>query len=170
MGGDKIDPADYPRLRQEGLDKELQSMRDFRVYEEHSTFQLPESISRAALPTVWVEKVKNGRVKMRLVCQGFYQSHLEKDDVYASTPLLPSLKFLLAHALQRDYSINFADVSTAFLHADLEEEIWVIPPAEVNPNGDKLWKLLKPCMDYGRLLKPGKTTLPRSWLRSVFVD
>ena len=40
MGGDKIDPADYPRLRQEGLDKELQSMRDFRVYEEHSTFQL----------------------------------------------------------------------------------------------------------------------------------
>ena len=130
-------------------------MRDFRVYEEHKAFQLPEAISRSALPTIWVERVKNGQVRMRLVCQGFYQSHLEKDDVYASTPLLPTLKFLLAHALQRGYSINFADVSTAFLHADIDEEIWVVPPKEAYPNGGVLWKLRKAMY--------GLRSAPKAW-------
>ncbi len=78
-----------------GMTTEMNSMKNFDVYEEVAADQLlPEQI-RDALPTMWVKKAKGAEVRCRLVCKGCYEETPDKDDVYASTPLLTSLKILL---------------------------------------------------------------------------
>ena len=74
---------------------------------------------------------------------GCYQYDLDKDDLYASTPLLLTLKILLLLALLYGHTVRFADVSTAFLHATLDYDVFVVPPKEYYPAGDVLWKLRK---------------------------
>ena len=79
---------------------------------------------------------------MRLVARGCFQevSKLDSDTLYASTSSLVTLRLMLTLAI----AISLADISTAFLHALLTEEVFVIPPVEYFPR----WKLLmeiEPC-------------------------
>lgn len=130
-------------LVSEGMSTEMKAMKDFGVYEEVAVDTLPESQVREALPTMWVKVPKAEKLRRRLVAKGFYQEVTNSDDIYASTPLLASLKILLIIALVFGYSIGFADISTAFLHATLDENIYVWPPCEFYPKGTTLWKLKK---------------------------
>ena len=63
------------------------------------------------------------------------------DDTFASTPSLATLKLLLTLACTYNWFVLAGDVSTAFLHALLNDDIFVIPPGEFYPNGGVLWKL-----------------------------
>lgn len=80
---------------------------------------------------------------------------MEKDDIYASTPLLISLKLLLLIGLSKGYKFNFYDDNTAFLHAALKEEVYVKPPPDFYPNGGVLWRLRKAMY--------GLKTVPKAW-------
>ena len=82
-------------------------------------------------------------VRCRLCAMGNYQQEEDKDDIYASTPLLLTLKILILLALLRGYAMVFADVSTAFLYAVMTTEMYVIPPKEFYPYGGVLWLLRK---------------------------
>ena len=53
------------------------------------------------------------------------------------------MKLLLTLAVAHGWRILAGDVSTAFLHALLADEVFVIPPVEYYPNGGVLWKLRK---------------------------
>ena len=80
---------------------------------------------------------------MRLVVQGCFQdsSSIDVVSLYASTPSLVTLRLLLVMALARSWEISLADISTAFLHASIEEPVFVWPPAEYYPEGNCLWRL-----------------------------
>jgi transposase InsO family protein len=81
-------------------------------------------------------KTKNGEVtryKARLVCRGYAQREGEDYDpteLYAPTMKTKTLRTLTALAAQNGWDMNQYDVSCAFLHADLEETVYVEQPPE----------------------------------------
>ena len=66
-----------------------------------------------------------------------------EDNLLASTPSLVTMRLLLCMALARNWGITMGDVSTAFLHALMNEEVFVWPPKEFYPEGKCLWRLKK---------------------------
>ena len=80
-----------------------------------------------------------------MVVRGCFQNveKSEEDNLLASTPSLVTMRLLLCMALARNWGITIGDVSTAFLHALMNEEVFVWPPKEFYPEGKCLWRLKK---------------------------
>ena len=76
-----------------------------------------------------------------MVVRGYDQQIEDPDEVFASTPSLTTLKLLLTLATAFNWCVWTGDVSTAFLHALVNSDIFVIPPLEFYPEGQTLWKL-----------------------------
>lgn len=70
-------------------------MKDFADNEEVELRDGGDNYYADALPTMWVKRPKGAEVRRRLVCKGCDQETIDKDDTYASTPLLISLKLRL---------------------------------------------------------------------------
>ena len=127
-----------------GMNHEMKSMRDFNVYTEVPIDQCSQEDIDNAIGVRWVKKWKTDvELRMRLVVQGCFQdsSSIDVDSIYASTPSLVTLRLLLVMALARSWEISLADISTAFLHAAIEEVVHVWPPAEYYPEANCLWRL-----------------------------
>lgn len=90
-----------------------------------------------------MKRREDDEIRCKLVCKGCYKDSIENDDTYASTPLLINLKLRLLIGLSKNYRFNFYDVSTAFLHAELQEEVYVKRPIEFYPDGGVVWRLRK---------------------------
>ena len=125
----------------EGMKTEIESMKHFDVYEEIRSTTLSQEQLSSVIDTKWVKRYKGQGVRCRLVVRGFMQTVEDTDDTFASTPSLITLKLLLTLRLAKGMSIRTADVSTAFLHATLSEEIFVKPPDEFYPEGGVVWRL-----------------------------
>jgi len=132
------------KLLKAGMKRELQSLKDFEVFEEVETSNLSEQQVTSAIPTGWVHKAKGLEVKSRVVVRGYAEQVSDPDDTYASTPSFTTLKLLLTLAISRTWFVMGADVSTAFLHALwTKDETFIVPPAEFYPEGGVLWRLRK---------------------------
>ena len=157
--------TEFPReLEVAGMDKEMNSMRDFGVYEEVKVDELPPEKVASAISTKWVKRFKGDSVRCRLVARGFDQVS-DADDNFASTPSLVTLKLLLLLAITKNWYILAGDVSTAFLNALMTDEVFVIPPGEYYPKGGVLWRL--------RRAMYGLKNAPRLWqdhFASVMAD
>ncbi len=94
------------------------------------------------LGTRWVNNWKGDDVRSRLVVQGCQQALDTTADIFAASPSLTTLMTLISIAVAKDWTMSTGDVSTAFLHADLTEEVYVRPFAELAKPGH-VWKLLK---------------------------
>jgi hypothetical protein len=160
--------ADYPedQLRA-GMQREMDAMREFEVYSEVPRKDLDPAVASKAITTRWVLRWKGDEVRARLVARGFTQEVKDPDDIYASTPLLTSLRAFVALALARGWHMTTGDVSTAFLHAAVttspdEENIYIVPPVEYYPGKDVLWRLHKAMY--------GLRTSPRAWQEHFALD
>ena len=100
-----------------------------------------------------MKRAKGDGVKCRVCVRG-YDQEVDPDDTYASAPSLITLKLLLTLAVAHGWHILAGDVSTAFLHALLTDEVFVIPPVEFFGN------FAKPCMDLNSPHACGSSTLP----------
>ena len=110
-----------------GMNKELQSMKDFNVYTEIFIENCTVSEIDDAIGVRWVKRWNTDtELRMRLVVQGFFQdsAKLDSDSLYASTPTLVTLRLLIVMASARCWDISLADISTAFLHALIEEPVF----------------------------------------------
>ena len=69
------------------------------------------------------------RYKARLVAKGYSQVEgIDYGERFSPVAKLTSIRFLLSLAASYDLEIEQMDVKTAFLHGDLEEEIYMSQP------------------------------------------
>ena len=113
---------------------------------ENNTWELvPLPEGKNVVGSRWVFKVKrdgNGsveRFKARLVAQGYSQAEgIDYQEVFSPVVRNTSIRSLLALANTCNWEIHQADVKTAFLQGDLDEEIYMKQPdgyvSEENPN------------------------------------
>lgn len=111
---------------------------------------------RLPLTTTWVFKVKTKgdgqveRYKARLCVRGFQQRiGLDYQEVFAPTSGKVAQRTFLTHATLMDYEIQQVDIKTAFLNAQLNEDIYLEIPQglkeglEHDPRGKQVLKLNK---------------------------
>ncbi|GAX76780.1 hypothetical protein CEUSTIGMA_g4226.t1 [Chlamydomonas eustigma] len=75
-------------------------------------------------------------LKARLVAKGFRQSKgKDYTEIWAPVSKHSSLRAVLAVAAAKDWILHQVDVKTAFLHANLDEELYVRVPADLQGGG-----------------------------------
>lgn len=107
---------------------EYKNMIKKMVWERKGIMTLPPS--RKGLGAKWVFKIKkNGVYRARLVAKG-YDQQAGVDFQYNFAPVTSevTLRILLILWLVKDYYAEVADVQTAFLHGELEEEVFLKIP------------------------------------------
>ena len=107
------------------MDEEMQSLMKNQTWE---LVPLPQG--NRAIGCKWIYKVKDdGRYKARLVAKGFAQRKgKEYDEIFAPVVRHTSIWILLALVAIYDLELEQLDVKTAFLHGDLDEDIYMEQP------------------------------------------
>jgi hypothetical protein len=98
------------------------------------------------------------RYKSRLVVKGYGQTYgFDYDEIFAAVAKMSTVRTLIFCAINFGWSLHQLDVKNAFLHRDLEEEVYMENPLgfENNQTLGKVCKLKKSL--YG--LKQS----PRAW-------
>jgi hypothetical protein len=130
------------------MEKELGSLQQHQVYQ---LSPLPQGAK--ALQLMWLFKTKYdaagepAEFKARLVVLGQGQRMgVDFEESFAPVVQMPSLRGLLAYATDMGMEIDNMDVTTAFLQAPLQDEVYVRQPGgfvKLGPGGG----CYDPCMD-----------------------
>ena len=127
-----------------------QAMREeLDALEKNKTWQLvARPTGRKVIGCKWVYKIKRTpdgapeRYKARLCAKGFSQREgIDFNETFSPVVRYDSVRVLLALAAQNDYEISQFDIKTAFLHGELEEEIYMDLPEGMS--GSQVCKLNK---------------------------
>ena len=113
------------------MNEEMQSLHKNQTWKLAS---LPKG--KKAIGCKWVYAKKDGfpdkddvRYKARLVAKGYAQTEgVDYNEVFSPVVKHSSIRILLALVAQMDMELVQLDVKTAFLHGDLEEEIYMTQP------------------------------------------
>ena len=122
------------------MDDEMQSLQKNQTWK---LIQLPRN--KKAIGCKWVYAKKEGfpnevRFKARLVAKGYAQKEgIDYNEVFSPVVKHSSIRILLALVAQFDLELVQLDVKTAFLHGDLEEEIYMTQPEGFKVAGKENW-------------------------------
>lgn len=112
----------------------------------------------------WIFKIKRNadgtinKFKARLVAKGYVQEHgIDFEEVFAPVARLETIRLLVSLASANNWEIHHLDVKTAFLHGELNEEVYVSQPEGFEKEGEeeKVFKLSKALY--------GLRQAPRAW-------
>jgi len=115
----------------EAIREECKSLREMKV------FTPIKSIPHGFRPisAKWVLKTKynaSGKLekfKARLVAHGFKQVFgLDFEETFSAVVYFKSIRILLAIAAHEDLEVDMLDVSTAYLHAEMDKELYLVAP------------------------------------------
>lgn len=146
----RYDPSEYvlltdggePESYDEALDDEHKDKwfgamdEEMDSFEENHTFELVElPKGKKALLNKWVYRIKHEddnlppRHKARLVVKGYSQKKgIDYDEIFSPVVKMSSIRVVLGLAASLDLEVEQMDVKTAFLHGNLEEEIYMEQP------------------------------------------
>ena len=167
---DDVEPASYTEAIScadsskwlVAMNEEIESLHKNNTW---SLTKLPKG--KRPLRCKWIYKKKDGipgvedpRCKARLVVKGFYQKEgIDFNEIFSPVVRHTSIRVLLAFVALFDLELEQLDVKTAFLHGELEEEIYMDQPEGfVVPGKEHLVCRLKKSL-YG--LKQA----PRQWYK-----
>jgi hypothetical protein len=110
---------------------------ELTTLELNNTWTLcPLPAGKRAIGSRWVYKLKYhsdgiiDRFKARLVAKGYTQlDGLDYTDTFSPVAKLVTLKCLLTVTAVRHWPLHQLDVQNAFLHGDLNEEVYMQPPS-----------------------------------------
>ncbi|KAL2235826.1 UNVERIFIED_CONTAM: Retrovirus-related Pol polyprotein from transposon TNT 1-94 [Sesamum indicum] len=140
------------------INDEMNSLKKNNTWE---LCQLPKG--KKALQNRWVYRVKEEpdgkkRYKARLVVKGFQQRYgIDFTDVFTPVVKLPTIRLVLSMVAAENLELQQMDVKTAFLHGDLEEEIYMVQPEGYNGDDQQVCRLKKSLY--------GLKQAPRQWYR-----
>ena len=98
------------------------------------------------------------RYKARLETKGYAQQEsIDYNEIFSLVVKHSSIRILLALIAQYELDLEQLDVKTAFLHGDLDEEIYMSQPMEFKTAGKEntTCKLKNHCIDWSSLLGSG---------------
>ncbi|MBW0537727.1 hypothetical protein O181_077442 [Austropuccinia psidii MF-1] len=126
-------------------EEELKSLEDMGVWSE-----VKRPIDKQILGTRWVFATKSNqqgeliRYKARLVVQGHCQvKGINFEETFAPTPTFATLRSVFAIASAYRWRVTTFDVMTAYLHSQLDEDIYVKAPPGVTTGPGMVFKLNK---------------------------
>ena len=109
------------------MQDEMSSLHENHTYD---LVKLPKG--KKVLKNKWVFRLKSGedgtppRFKARVVVKGFEQKKgVDFDEIFSPVVKMSSIRVVLGMAASMDLEVEQLDVKTAFLHGDLEEEIYM---------------------------------------------
>ena len=144
---------DHAKWR-EALEVELGAMKSMKVWQ---TAQLPEGATAVGCRMLFDIKQPSGRYKCRLVAQGFSQVHgQDYGETYAPVAAMQTLRVFWATCAHFGLTIRQLDVSTAFLHAPLDEKVYMKQLKGLRTGSAReIWELFKAVY--------GLKQAPRAW-------
>ena len=105
-------------------------MHSIRANKTWNLVKLPKN--RRALPCKWVYRLKETsdsttpKYKARLVAKGFRQDYgVDFNEIFSPVVKMTTLRFMLGVVATENLELIQLDVKTAFLHGDLQEEIYM---------------------------------------------
>ncbi|CAM8988186.1 unnamed protein product [Rhodiola kirilowii] len=109
---------------------------EIKPLKENETWELvPRPIDVKLISYKWIYKVKTRpdvsieRYKARLVAGGFSQEYgVDYDETFSPVSKLTTERVLLALAANKSWKMWQMDVKNAFLHGDLDKEIFMEKP------------------------------------------
>ncbi|KAF5446008.1 hypothetical protein F2P56_031673, partial [Juglans regia] len=109
---------------------------EFEALIRNQTWSLiPPHPSQNLLGSKWVLKTKrlaNGTIerrKTRLVAKGFHQqAGLDYSDTFSPVVKPVTIRLLISLAVSRNWPLHQLDIQNAFLHGDLEEDVFMQQP------------------------------------------
>ncbi|CAH9132305.1 unnamed protein product, partial [Cuscuta epithymum] len=118
--------------------------KEIHALEENGTWTLIHlPPGKKVVDSKWVYKIKykpNGdieRYKARLVAKGFTQVEgIDFHETFAPVAKLVTVRCLLAVAAKHNWEVHQLDVNNAFLHGDLNEDVYMRVPQGFAKNGD----------------------------------
>ena len=149
------EPANYEQAAKhpgwvEAMQKEIQALQINNTWEEVT---LPPH--KRAISCKWVYKTKLKsddtleRLKSRLVIRGFTQQYgVDYQEVFSPVVKMATIRTIIALAAKKHWNIFQLDVNNAFLHGDLDEEVYMQMPKGIPNPENKVCRLKKSL--YGR--------------------
>lgn len=123
---------------------ELAMKDEMKSLISNQTWKLDElPMGKKALHNKWVYQVKeehdgSKRYKARLVVKGFQQKEgVDYTDIFSPVVKLNTIRSVLSIVAIEDLHLEQLDVKTAFLHGDLDEEIYMYQPEGFSEKGKK---------------------------------
>lgn len=156
------------------MEKEYEALKRNNTWEKVQKF---ESIK--LLDTKWVYKTKKDEnnesiYKARLVAKGFAQTHgIDYNETYSPVVKYSSIRYLLALATEQNLKVDHMDVATAYLNGDLEENIYVRPPKELESleGTGQIWKLRKTIYgektEWSSVEQKVKYRIKGNWIKTI---
>jgi hypothetical protein len=146
-----VEPKSYKEASQhqcwqEAMNAELQALHQNRTW---IYVDLPDNVK--PIGNKWVYKVKHKadgsieRYKARLVAKGYNQIEgLDFFDTFSPVAKITTVRTLIALASVKSWHLHQMDVNNAFLHGDLQENVYMtVPPGVTSPKPNQVCKLLK---------------------------